>query len=457
MVQVRDDKIVHFNVRDNSRKGIMKVIITHQNADFDGLASMLGVRKLWPDHHIVLSSAVSPPVQKYLALHKDWLTVQTPSQVSDEAVTDVVIVDARDRRRLSDFSGFFEGAESITVFDHHPAGPDDVDATTEIVEPVGACATLLCERIEMQEIKLEAEEATLMMLGIYADTGNLSFPSTTVRDLRAAAFLRQSGASLPVVNRYLQQEYSPEQQQLLVALMNEVQIISRQGLQIGCASYETPVYVKGASQVVERVLQLMGLDACFAVLQVEGKDSVALIGRSGTRHVNAAHLAELWDGGGHPSAAAARTSDASRDEVMRRLIQELEEAVLEPLEVSDVMSTPVQVVSHDTKLEQLQPMLEKWAISGVPVMRDREVVGIVSLRDVDDAARRGDWSIPVSGFMSHAVVTVGPEQSLNEVLELMTDRDIGRLPVVEGEELLGIVSRSDILARLYGSDAEPMM
>lgn len=434
----------------------MKIIITHQNADFDGLASMLGVRKLWPDHEIVLSSAVSPPVQKYLALHKDWLTVQSLGQLGDKSVTEVVIVDARDRRRLSEFSKYLDEAESITVFDHHPAGTDDVVATREVVEPVGACATLLCERIEAQEIALDAEEATLMMLGLYADTGNLSFPSTTVRDLRAAAFLLQAGASLPVVNRYLQQEYSPEQQQLLVALINEMKVIGRQGLQIGCASYETPIYVKGASQVVERVLQLMGLDACFAVLQVQGKDPVTLIGRSATRHVNAANIAELWDGGGHPAAAAARTHDDSRQAVMQRLVQELNEADLAPLEVSDVMSSPVQAIAHDMKLETLHRRLKKWAISGVPVTRDGDLVGIVSIRDVEDAVRRGDWSIPVSGFMSHNVITVRPDQSLSEVLELMTEKDIGRLPVLEDAALVGIVSRTDILQRLYADGAESM-
>ncbi len=430
----------------------MKIIITHQNADFDGLASMLGARKLWPDHHIVLGSAVSPPARRYLALHKDWLKVLRRGDLEDEQVTDVIVVDSRDRRRVSEFAGQLEQADSVTVFDHHPAGPEDIEATREIIEPVGSCATLLSERIEVAGIELDSEEATLLMLGIYADTGNLSFPSTGGRDLRAAAFLRDAGASLPVVNRYLQQEYSPQQQEMLVVLMNEMRVIDRQGLRIGFTCYESDTYLKGASQVVERVQQLIGLDACFAVLTVGDRDAVQVIGRSSTRQVDASKVAEIWGGGGHPSAAAARTTSASSGEVLSALEGHLKELDFEPLAVNDVMSTPVQVVPHDMKLETLQPLLKKWGVSGVPVTRSGELVGVVSRRDTDDAAAREDWSIPVSGFMSHEVITIDPDRSLNEALDRMTDEDIGRLPVVDGSRLVGIISRSDIINRLYGEE-----
>ena len=429
----------------------MKIIITHQNADFDGLGAMLAARKLWPDHHMVLSSAISQPVRKYMALHRDWLTVKQPPELEGEEITEVIVVDSRDESRFKDFSEILKNASRVTIFDHHPPGERDMEATTLIVEPVGACTTLLCERIEEKGIELDPEEATLMMLGLYADTGNLSFPSTTVRDLRAAAFLRESGASLPVVNRYLQQQYTPQQQELLVAILGGIELTERQGLRIGCGSHHTRSYVKGAALVVERILQLLGLDACFAILQVEGKDTVQIIGRSQTRHVDAAAIAQLWEGGGHPSAASARTREESREEVFEKLKQYISNAEIAPLEVSDVMSSPVQCVDSDTTLEVLQPLLQKWGVRGVPVMKDGKLVGIVSQRDMKKAVQREDWSVPVAGFMTHAVITVEPNQSLNEALELMTEEDIGRLPVVRGGEVLGIVSRTDILERLYAN------
>ncbi len=431
----------------------MKIAITHQNVDFDGLASLLGARKLWPDCEIVLSSAVSSPVKRYLALHRDWLRPKRLAELQGD-VKQVVMVDSRARQRFSEFSQLLEGAEELIVFDHHPPGPDDIEADREILEPVGACATLFCERIEALELELDAEEATLLMLGIYADTGNLTFPSTTVRDLRAAAFLRQSGASLPVVNRYLQQEYSPQQQQLLVAMLSDMEILERDGLRIGCVWKTTQDYVKGAALVVERMMQMMGLDACFAVLQQEGRDVVALIGRSETRHVDVAAIAEKWGGGGHPSAAAARIKTGRVEEVFADLRELLCAMNLAPLEVRDVMTSPVQCVPHDMKLDELQRSLGKWGIRGVPVTREGELAGIVSRRDVDEAIRRGDWEIPAAGFMTHQVVTVKPQYSLSEALEMMTEQDIGRLPVVDDGKVVGIISRSDLLQRIYEGDGE---
>lgn len=431
----------------------MKIVIAHQNTDFDALASMFGVRKLWPDHRLVLSSNISRPVSQYLALHRDWLTVDQPADIDPGEVTEVVVVDTRDRRRLSDFAEIVDGARKLTIYDHHPAGDHDIEGTTEIIEPVGSCATLLFERLEDEGIELDRQEATLMLMGIYADTGNLAFPSTTFRDLRAAAYLRKSGAMLPVVNRYLQREFSPDQQRLFVGLVEGMEIVDRRGLRLGWAARGTDDRVRGAAQVVERLLQMMGLDACFVALQQQGRDAVQVIGRSQTRHVDAGALARVFGGGGHPSAAAARIGEADVAEVGDRIRAHFEEMEIEPLQIADVMSSPVQVVDRETKLEVLETKLDQWGFSGVPVADDGQLVGIVSQRDVRAAADRGDWSVPAAGFMSHEVVVAEPSQSLDEALETMTEQDIGRLPVVDDGDIVGIVSRSDILRRLYGEEA----
>lgn len=435
----------------------MKIVIAHQNTDFDSLASMLGVRKLAPDHELVLSSNVSRSVSDYLALHKDWLSVRRPTDIDPSRVEEVVVVDTRDRRRLTDFTDVIDQARRVTVYDHHPAGDHDIEATEEIVEPVGSCATLVFERLEAEEIELDRQEATLMLLGIYADTGNLSYPSTTFRDLRAAAELRRQGAKLPVVNRYLSREFSPDQQRLLGALVNEMEIEGRRGLRLGWAGRRTSGRVRGAAEVVEHLTEMMGLDACFVALTERGRDGVEVIGRSRTRHVDAGALARLFGGGGHAAAAAARIKSEQLEGVVDRIREHLRQLEFAPLEVADAMSSPVQVVDGDIKLRELATKLDQWGVSGVPVVRDGQLAGIVSRRDVDDAVARQDWEVPAAGFMSHEVVTTRPDQSLDEALETMTERDIGRLPVVEDGQLVGIVSRSDLLARLYDDDSpEPV-
>ncbi len=427
----------------------MKIIISHQNTDFDALGSMLAAQKLYEDHQMVLSSSVSPLVQDYLALHRDWLRPLSRSQLSQEEVEEVVVVDTQDSRRVREFSKAIEAASRVIVIDHHTPGEHDLEADEAQVEPVGACGTLLVESLEVEAKSLTVEEATLILLGIYADTGKLCFPSTTARDMRASAYLREQGASLPVINRYLQKEYTPAQQQLLVGLIGAMEQITRQGIDIGVVAYETQDYVKGAALVVERLMQLMGMDACFAVLREEGDSVSQLIGRSNSRQVDASVVAAKFGGGGHPSAAAARTSTSSFKEMVEGLKQFLKELELAPLEVRDVMSSPVRTVPHDMTLRELEACLKLRQISGVPVTREGELAGVVSQRDVAKAVDRGDWEVPVAGFMSHHVKTVSPRQSIEEALAVMTEHDIGRLPVMSEGDIKGIISRSDVIDRLY--------
>jgi len=67
---------------------------------------------------------------------------------------------------------------------------------------VGATTTLLVERIADQGVVVSPIEATLFMLGIYEDTGALSYGTTTPRDLRAAAWLLEHSANMLVVNNF---------------------------------------------------------------------------------------------------------------------------------------------------------------------------------------------------------------------------------------------------------------
>ncbi len=432
----------------------MKIIIAHQNTDFDALGSMLAAQKLYPDYRMVLSSSASPLVKKYLALHRDWLKPLSRRELNQGEVEAMVIVDTRDRRRVKEFKTALKAASQIRIVDHHSAGEHDLEGDEVTVEPVGACGTLLVEEMEAKGISMSVEEATLILLGIYADTGKLCFPSTTARDMRAAAYLRECGASLRVINRYLQTEYSPGQQQLLVALIDGMEQLNRQGIDIGIVAHETRGYIKGAAVVVERLMQLMGLDACFAILREEGDATSQLIGRSNSRQVDASVVAARFGGGGHHSAAAARTSDVDFKAMVEGLKDFLKGLDLAPLEVRDVMSSPVRCVGHDMTLRDLEACLELRQITGMPVTKNGELAGIVSQRDVAKAVERGDWEVPVAGFMSHHVEVIAPDQSLEEAMELMTEEDIGRLPVLRDGSIVGIISRSDVIDRLYTEEEE---
>ncbi len=113
------------------------------------------------------------------------------------------------------------------------------------------------------------------------------------------------------------------------------------------------------------------------------------------------------------------------------------------------MSSPVTSVAPDLPLRELAESLRTWRHTGVPVLRDGHLAGIISRRDVEKAAKDDRLHLPVASCMSSNVRTTEPDAVLEEALELMVQHDVGRLPVLRNERVVGIVTRTDILRFLY--------
>ncbi len=141
----------------------------------------------------------------------------------------------------------------------------------------------------------------------------------------------------------------------------------------------------------------------------------------------------------------------------------------------DVMTSPVITVSPDTPVKKIAELLLTHHISGVPVLSDGKLVGIVTEADllhkerpelseggILQLFRRGQLAeaerkaegLVARDVMTSPVVTVTEETPLREVASLMARRQINRVPVVRGDQVVGIVSRADVLRALVRSDQE---
>jgi CBS domain-containing protein len=149
----------------------------------------------------------------------------------------------------------------------------------------------------------------------------------------------------------------------------------------------------------------------------------------------------------------------------------------EAMRVKDVMKREVTTVAPETSLRDVAAILAERRISGVPVVGNGgTVVGVVSEADIlmkqrtppekpnglfgrllgprDDEAEAKQLARTAAEAMSAPAVTVHPDTPLPQAAALMVERGINRLPVVENAELVGIVTRADLVRAFTRDDAE---
>ncbi len=437
----------------------MDLIITHENADFDAFASTIAAQKLYPEAKVSLGRRVSAPLRDFLALHKDRFSQLWQSDVDQEAVSRVILVDVRRASRLKGWERLLERIESgqvaLHIYDHHASAQDDLSGEFEDVEPVGSATTLLIEHIQRRELTLDVMEATLLALGIYTDTGALTYASTTPRDATAVAWLLGQGASLKMVNRYLRIALSSEQREILGQMLGAVDVYDIGGVDVGFVEVTMDKTVNGLAAVTTQVMELEGHAALFAICNITRKRRVQLIGRSRVSCVDVGAVLKELGGGGHGGAAAATIKGGDPEALRAQLLSVLNASPPRPRVVMDIMSSPVHTIDPRTPLEEVGQELLQWRHTGVPVVKEGQVVGMISRRDIESARKGERLHLPVSSCMSRPVHTIAPDETLDDAMALMVKKDIGRLPVVRDGHLLGILSRSDVLRVLYRQNRDP--
>jgi len=426
----------------------LEIITTHNKTDLDAFASMIAAQKIYPMAVPVFSGKHSPNVEEFISLHKDVFTFYTVREIDLSMVSRVIVVDTKNPGRLDRLADALKPGVEIHIYDHHPWTKGDLHGSLEVVEMVGATTTLLIEEIRRQGVPITALEATIFALGIYEDTGSLTFASTTARDALAAAFLLEKGANLGVVTDFLDRPFTQEQKNLLKKLLLSADHHQVNGFNILIYHAEAPEFILGLDILTHTLSKIEQPDAVFTVVKME--DRVYVVSRSSVPQVNAGEILACLGGGGHKGAASAALKGAEISEVMEKLLAVIREKVLPPLTCREIMSSPVKTVSPDTPISEAGQVMLRYGHTGLPVVREKQLMGVISRRDVEKAIHHGLGHAPVKGFMTDKVISVHPDMPVAEVRELMIEHDIGRVPVIESGFLVGIVSRSDVLQTLHG-------
>lgn len=426
----------------------MEVILTHEHADFDALASLLAANRLFPQALPVLPHKLNRNLRDFLMLYREALPFVRPEELPKQGVDEAILVDTQTAQAVRGMTQ----KTSVRIIDHHPCERELLPQVHYWGEAVGATTTLLLEQIISRGIHIPPVEATLLLLGIYEDTGNLLYASTTPRDLRCAAWLLDRGANLEVVHDFLHHPLTLAQQRLLDRLQDQAQSFEIADHLIVIASAESSETIEEVSTLAHKMRDFFDPDGLFVL--IDFGDHIQLVARSTTNHIHVGEIAERLGGGGHHRAAAALIRNRTLDEVKAELLAILPEAIHPPAKVRDIMSKGLRTISPDLSIDEAMQRMQRLGHEGFPVVANGQLQGIITRHIIDRAIHHNMHNEPVSNVMREGTVTVGLDESVQSLQQKMIAAGWGQVPVVdEGGEMVGIVTRTDLL-KLWATPEE---
>ena len=271
----------------------MRIILTHEQADFDALASLLGAYLVDDTSLPVLPRRMNRNVRAFVTLYGAELPFVEARDLPNRPIEAICLVDTQ---TMATIRGV--GADTkVHVVDHHTLREENLPGWSVVTDEVGATTTLFVEQLQRQDGGLSILHATLLLLGIYEDTGSLTYSRTTPRDLQAASYLLEQGASLSLAADFINHPLSQEQQLIYDELRNQMKSYPVHGHIIMIACGDAQELEEELSSVAHKLRDLMDPEALFILVRT--RSGVQMIGRSTSDAIDVADISRLFGGGGH--------------------------------------------------------------------------------------------------------------------------------------------------------------
>jgi tRNA nucleotidyltransferase (CCA-adding enzyme) len=254
--------------------------------------------------------------------------------------------------------------------------------------------------------------------------------------------LRQ-GADLNVVAQMVTRELTAEQVALLNDLIAHANRFTVDGVEVVLARTMASQYVADFAVLAHKFMDMENLQVLFAIAQME--DRVYVVGRSRLPEVNVGEILAEMGGGGHEFAASAAIKDKPLAQVEENLKQIIHRRVRPLRRAKDIMSFPVKWVSPEVSLEGAELILNRYSINALPVVEDARLLGLISRQIVEKGIFHGLKDHPVKDYMSTPVASVGPEDTLADIRDKLVVNKQRLLPVLQAGEVVGVISRTDLL------------
>ncbi len=410
-----------------------KIIVLQEGADLDALSSAYGIILLYEDAFLFKPSYLSKRASEVLSHFKERFRVLDNLPES----FDLVLVDSHDYEEY--LQRFGERIGKIYIFDHHPSAPKGFGGK---VDAVGSCTTLIVEELMEKGKDIDSESATILALGIYEDTGMLTYEGTTHRDARAVEWLLQKGLNLKLLRNFLSSDISKEHIDLLSKHLISLENLFVDGKKVSLVVLRMEEYKPDLLSLVYELREIRESYAFFVIVEAGGK--TYLFGRSLRDEFDVSEVLERLGGGGHEFASAGKFEEVSGERLKAVLEAVLRgEKVL--LRVGDVMSYPPFVLHEDMDISLALLELTQRNFAGAPVVNDEgRIVGVVYKKSLLRAQKHG-LSGKVRDFMVEEFHRLAPEDFVWDAENILSKYGEKLIPVLSEGRVVGVITRLDLL------------
>lgn len=428
------------------------VITSHSNADYDALASMVAAGKLYPGAVLIAPSMQERHEAHYFADSIAYLFNLTPAKNIDfSAVSTLVVVDTRQKSRIPQVASLLENPNLVIhLYDHHPDTEDDLPGNVTIVKPWGATTSIITHLLREKELPVTPDEATMLGLGIYEDTGSFTFSSTRPEDLTAAAWLREQKMDVNIISELVSRDLTRDQLQVLNTLLESATSHNVKGIPIVIALASLDVFLGDFAVLAHKIMDMEkeSLKVLFAVARMG--DRVQIVARSRTPDVDVARICSAFGGGGHAFAASASVKDKTLAEVKAEILALLTTSVNPHLTVGDHMTSPAKTVEENQSILEAEDIMNRYGLKAVPVVKTDtlDCVGYLEQQTAARAVAHGLGAFPVSEYMQRNVLTVTPDATLFPAMDIILTQRQRLVPVVRNDLVVGVLTRTDVIRLL---------
>jgi tRNA nucleotidyltransferase (CCA-adding enzyme) len=422
------------------------VITCHANADFDALAAMIAASKLYPGAALVFPGTQESSLKDYFIQSAMYLfNFKSLKDIDPGLVSTLVVVDTRQRSRLAHVAPLLERPDlDIHLYDHHPGNEDSLTGSVDICLPWGATTSIIIARMREKGLSVSPDEATIMGLGIFEDTGGFTFKSTTEHDFEAAAWLRAMGMDLDVIRDIMSRELSTEQVAILSELIESATSHTINGVDIVLSEVSLESYVGDFALLTHKLMDMENIRVLFAIGRMG--DRIQLVARSKAPEVDVGVVCSSFGGGGHAYAASASIKDRTISQVKDELFALLYSHINPQLVVKAFMSSPVVRIEASSKVSEAAEIMMRYGLKALPVVEfGDQICGIIEGSLAEKAVGHGLGGERVAEYMQEDILFVTEEQDLYEVMEIILGRRQRLVPVLRDHELVGVITRTDLI------------